>query len=216
MSYYLDLCAGSQSLKTLFPEHQYVSLDIEQKYSPCICVDILTWNYKKYFKENGKPFFIWFSPPCNEYSILNHARPNKIPNITLANSIVKKGLEIINYVNCNFVIENPQTGSLKKQGILDHIQYTDVDYCSYGFPYKKRTRLWNNINFKGELCKKNKCPFMIGRRHVYSIGNSSYKTNVKEIGKKKTRLQQRYAIPDLLLCQIKLYLLPNIEITNPD
>jgi len=203
MKYYLDLCSGSQSLKSLFTNEKYVSIDIEKKYNPVICIDILKWDYKKYFEENGKPFFIWFSPPCNEYSLLNHARPEKIPNIPLANSIVKKGLEIINYVQCKFIIENPQTGTLKKQGILDDINYTDVDYCSYGFPYKKRTRLWNNINFEGELCKKKKCPFMIGRRHMYSIGNSTYKTNVKEIGKKKTRLQQRYAIPPKLLDTIK-------------
>lgn len=203
MLYYLDLCSGSQSLKTLFPNKKYISLDIEKKYNPNICINILEWDYKKYFEENGKPFFIWFSPPCNEYSILNHARPNKIPDIEGANNIVRRGLEIINYVNCKFVIENPQTGSLKKQGILDKIEYTDVDYCSYGFPYKKRTRLWNNIKLKGELCKKKQCPFMVGRRHTYSIGNSSYKTNVKEIGNKKTRLQQRYAIPPLLLKSIE-------------
>jgi hypothetical protein len=207
MSYYLDLCSGSQSLKSLFPNKKYISLDIEKKYDPDICINILEWDYKKYFKDNGMPFFIWFSPPCNEYSILNCARPNKIPDITGANKIVRRGLEIINYVNCKFVIENPQTGSLKKQGILDKIEFTDVDYCSYGFPYKKRTRLWNNVKLKGELCKKTHCPFMVGRRHTYSIGNSSYKTNVKEIGNKKTRLQQRYAIPPLLLESISNFVI---------
>lgn len=202
--YYLDLCSGSQSLRALFPNKKYISLDIEKDNNPSINVNILNWNYKKYFQENEKPFFVWFSPPCTEYSCLNYARPNKIPNIDLANSIVKKGLEIIKYCNCPFIIENPQTGTLKKQGILDNIPFTDVDYCSYGFPYKKRTRLWNNFNFKGELCKKKLCPFKVGRRHTYSIGNSSYKTNVKEIGQKKNRLMQRYAIPELLLDSIKL------------
>lgn len=204
--YYLDLCCGSKSLKKLFLDYKYVGLDINEKNNPELCCNILEWDYIKYFNENEKPFFIWFSPPCTEYSCLNYARPNKKPNIQLANKIVKKGLEIINYCKCKFIIENPQTGTLKKQGILDNINYTDVDYCSYGFPYKKRTRLWNNINFKGLLCKKKLCPFKLGKRHVYSVGNSTYKTNLKEVGKKKNRLMQRYAIPELLLESIKEYI----------
>ena len=205
--YYLDLCCGSKSLKDLCDKN-YIGLDIIEKYNPDILVNILDWNYKKYFEENGKPFFIWFSPPCNEYSALNNAMPNKTPNIQLANKIVKKGLEIIKYVGCKFIIENPQTGTLKNQNILNDINFTDVDYCSYGFPYKKRTRLWNNINFNGDLCKKKLCPFKTGGRHNYSIGNSSYKTNVKEVGNKQSRLLQRYSIPKELLNKI------NITINN--
>ena len=200
--YYLDLCSGSKSMKDFRNDMDYVSLDIEEKYNPDICISILDWNYKEYFKNHGLPKFIWFSPPCNEYSILNKAMPNKIPDIEGSNKIVKKGLEIINYAKCKYVIENPQTGSLKNQGILDDIPFTDVDYCSYGFPYRKRTRLWNNINFVGKLCNKKTCPFIVNGRHQYSIGNSSYKTNVKEIGQKKTRLQQRYAVPESLLKEI--------------
>lgn len=200
--YYLDLCSGSKSMQNFNKNLNYVSLDIEEKYNPDICSNILDWDYKQYLEENGKPVFIWFSPPCNEYSVLNKARPEKTPDITGANKIVKKGLEIITFVNCPFVIENPQTGSLKNQGILDNISFTDVDYCSYGFPYRKRTRLWNNINFEGKKCLKKKCPFIKNGRHEYSIGNSSYKTNVKEVGQKKSRLQQRYAVPEPLLNDI--------------
>ncbi len=205
--YYLDLCSGSKSMKDFKSDWDYISLDIEEKYSPDICINILEWDYKKYFKEKGNfPEFIWFSPPCNEYSILNSARPEKTPDIIGANKIVEKGLEIINFVNCPFVIENPQTGTLKKQGILDHINYADVDYCRFGFPYRKRTRLWNNLGFTGKLCDKKTCPFIKNGRHEYSIGNSTYKTNVKEIGQKKTRLQQRYAVPEPLLKEINSFL----------
>ena len=203
MRYYLDLCSGSQSMKNFNNNLKYISLDIEAKYEPHILINLLEWDYKKYFKKNGKPDFIWFSPPCNEYSVLNFARPDKIPDIEGSNKIVKKGLEIINFVNCPFVIENPQTGSLKNQNILNEIPFTDVDYCRYGFPYRKRTRLWNNINLKGKKCIKKECPFIVNGRHIYSIGNSKYKTNVKEIGNKKSRLEQRYAVPEPLLNEIK-------------
>lgn len=204
--YYLDLCSGSKSMETFKDEWDYISLDIESKYDPNICINLLDWDYKKFFEEKGKPNFIWFSPPCNEYSMLNKARPNKVLDIEGSNKIVKKGLEIIQFVNCPFVIENPQTGTLKNQGILDDIIYTDLDYCCYGFPYRKRTRLWNNLDFIGKLCNKKTCPFVINGKHEYSIGNSTYKTNVKKIGQKKTRLQQRYAVPDPLLKEISLLL----------
>jgi len=92
---------------------------------------------------------------------------------------------------------------LKNQNILNEIPFTDVDYCRYGFPYRKRTRLWNNINLKGKKCIKKECPFVVNGRHIYSIGNSKYKTNVKEIGNKKSRLEQRYAVPEPLLNEIK-------------
>lgn len=205
--WYLDLCSGSKSMKTFNEDWTYISLDIEEKYQPDILTSILDWDYKSYFETHGKPSFIWFSPPCNEYSILNHSRPDKTPDIEGSNRIVRKGLEIIQYVKCPFVVENPQTGTLKYQGILDDVDFTDVDYCQYGFPYRKRTRLWNNIDFIGKKCVKSECQFVKNGRHDYSIGNSSYKTNVKEIGNKKSRLQQRYSVPEDLLQQIKTKLI---------
>jgi hypothetical protein len=203
MEWYLDLCSGSKSMMSFNNEMKYVSLDVERKYNPDICISILDWDYKKYFSNNGFPVFIWFSPPCNEYSALNNAMPNKIPDIEGSNALVRRGLEIIKYVGCKFVIENPQTGTLKKQGILDDIEYCDVDYCRYGYPYRKRTRLWNNIGLETKKCLKSACPFIVNGRHQYSIGNSQYKTNVKEIGTKKSRLEQRYSVPEKLLNEIK-------------
>jgi len=201
--YYLDLCSGSKSMKNFCPTKRYVSLDIEPKYQPDILSSILDWDYKSYFELHGVPVFIWFSPPCNEYSSLNYARPDKTPDIEGSNAIVRRGLEIIKYANCKFVIENPQSGTLKKQGILEDIPFTDVDYCQYDYPYRKRTRLWNNIGFQGKMCLRTVCPFVTDGRHQYSIGNSGYKTNVREIGSKRSRLEQRYSVPTKLLQEIR-------------
>ena len=200
----LDLCCGSQSLKQEFQKHyDYVGLDINSITDgkvPNIITDLTTWDYKDYFLKNGLPKFIWFSPPCREYSILNNARPDKICDIEGSNKIVEKGIEIIKYCKIKYIIENPQSSKLKLQPFMI-FPYTDVDYCAYGFPYKKRTRLWNNIEFKGSKCKKSLCPYKKNGRHLYSVGNSSYKTNLAEINN-KSRLGQRYSIPSKLIEEI--------------
>ena len=210
----LDLCCGTQSIKEMCNKYnfEYIGLDINvitDKKRADICVDILEWDYFKYFEENKMPSLIWFSPPCTEYSCLNNAMPNKKPNIELANKIVMKGLEIIKYCNCKFILENPQTGTLKEQYFMKDLEFTDVDYCRYGFPYKKRTRLWNNLNFSGKLCfGKKDCNYMEKGKHLYSIGNSSYATNVREVNTNKSRLGQRYSIPNPLIEEI--FLVANI------
>ena len=73
-------------------------------------------------------------------------------NIPKANEVVERTLDIINYLcPTYFVLENPQTGYLKKQDFMQDRYYVDVDYCKYGMPYRKRTRLWNNIYITGYL-----------------------------------------------------------------
>ena len=66
------------------------------------------------------------------------------------------------------------------------LPFKDVDYCKYGMPYRKRTRIWNNV-FKWEprpLCKKDcwaidetgkkhKCIAQRGATKTYK--NSSFK-----------------------------------------
>ena len=46
-----------------------------------------------------------------------------------------------------------QTGKLKDQWVLIGFPYVDVDYCKYGMPYRKRTRLWNEVSgLNKEIC----------------------------------------------------------------
>ena len=126
-----------------------ISLDLK---NADINTDILKWDYKQFDRNHFD--FIWSSPPCTEYSI---AKTRGIRNIEYANSIVLKTIEIIKYFNPKyFVIENPQTGLLKNQEFMDEFEFKDVDYCKYGFNYRKRTRLWNNITTwkPRDLCKK--------------------------------------------------------------
>ena len=81
--------------------------------------------------------------------------------------IVLRTLDNIKYFNPKYyIIENPQTGLLKKQSFMNDLPYVDIDYCKYGMPYRKRTRLWNNVSqwLPKPLCNKD-CDSMNGNKH---------------------------------------------------
>ena len=116
-----------------------VSLDRDMEAD--IRTDIMDWDYRTY--PPGSFDVIWSSPPCTEYS---RAKTIGVRKLDEANGIVKRTLEIIDYFNPTYwIMENPQTGLLKSQPFIAELPYNDLDYCKYGMPYRKRTRLWNNI-----------------------------------------------------------------------
>ena len=191
----LELFSGTKSVSkavgNLFDE--IVSVDILDKNNPTFCTDILEWNYKQY--PVGYFDAIWASPPCTEYSHILYGHPNRPRNLELANKIVSKTIEIIEYFNPDkWFMENPQTGLLKDQEMMLGIPFYDVDYCMYSnFGYKKRTRIWTLVNsFEPKLCNK-ECGNMNGTRHIKSCGNGSYAG---------TTLQERYRIPEKLVIDL--------------
>ena len=95
----LELFTGSGSISKYcanYPDkYEVISLDIEGKYKATHTADILEWDYKQY--PSGHFEIIWASPPCVEYSALLYCMKNRVRNFELAESIVKKSLEIIDY-----------------------------------------------------------------------------------------------------------------------
>ena len=88
----LDLFSGSKSVSKVAIELGIESITLDRDMDADIKTDIMDWNYKEY---EPKYFDIIFaSPPCTEYSI---AKTTGIRKIELANSIVKRTLEIIEY-----------------------------------------------------------------------------------------------------------------------
>ena len=157
----LELFSGTGSVGKVAKELGFdvVSLDLKDAN---INTDILNWDYKQFNRNNFK--IIWASHPCVEYSI---AKTTGVRKIDYANSIVKKTIEIINYFNPSvWFIENPQTGLLKHQEFMKDFDYFDLDYCKYGFPYRKRTRIWTNLKtWKPRPLCKNDCGNIINNKH---------------------------------------------------
>ena len=204
----LELFSGTGSVSKAVGDQfeEVVSVDILPSFQPSICVDILTWDYTEYPQD----FFhtIWASPPCTEYS---KAKTQGVRNYALADSIVKRTLEIIDYFEpVRWFIENPQTGKLKEREFMDGIPFYDVDYCQYGKPYRKRTRIWTNVEgFEARLCNPATCSQMVDGRHKMSCGNgytSDVKTQSKYSGRKYTEMslskEEKYAIPEQLIREL--------------
>ena len=165
----LELFSGTGSVGKVAREKgwEVISLDLKDA---DININILDWDYKIYQPNHFD--IIWASPPCTEYSILkNNTGMNT--NLLLADQIVLKTIEIINYFQpSKWFIENPQTSLLKKREFMKDFNYYDFDYCVFSdWGYRKRTRIWTNTNQCNDLCKgKGKCPNMIDRFHKCSFG----------------------------------------------
>jgi site-specific DNA-cytosine methylase len=192
----LELFSGTGSVSKAVGEKytEIISIDILTKFKPTISTDILTWDYTIYPRDHFHT--IWASPPCTEYSKCLTTRPRNIP---LANQIVLRTLEIINYFNPTlWFLENPQTGKLKDQEFMLGLPFYDVDYCQYELPYRKRTRIWTNkIGFEPRLHDKNTCTQMDQSRirHKSGFGNRFCKGVI--VGK-----IERAIIPKLLVQEL--------------
>ena len=200
----LELFSGTGSVGKVLKElgHSVISLDLKGADINC---NILDWDYTIY--EPNYFEYIHASPPCDTFSVCRkswigrtlkaHGDNIITPEILLKDQIeiglpiLKKTREILDYSKPKyFTLENPQSGDMKNY--ITDLEFTDVDYCKYGFPYRKRTRIWNNFGFRGIACNKD-CNFMNGNRHSMSIGHS------KDYGAQHFSLREKYRIPPKLI-----------------
>ena len=143
----LELFAGSRSIGKVAEKrgHNIFSIDLHNFNGIDLAKDIEFVTPKDI---PFKPDMIWASPPCTTYSIagIHFHRPLEAPMSEFAiksDRLVKKTLELINYYNCIYYIENPR-GLLRKQKFMEGIPRTTVWYCKYGDTSAKPTDIFSN------------------------------------------------------------------------
>lgn len=194
----LDLFSGTKSFSKIADELGYetYTLDIESKNNPTFCIDIMNWDYKQL--PPGYFHIIWASPNCKCYSSMNFLKGSN-KDLTEANKLVMKTLEIINYFNPKYwFLENPERGKLKNQDFMKDIPYSDLDYCKYGFGYRKRTRIWHNHTFVPRpLCSK------AGSYCKSKVNNIHTGINwITRDGKKGASYKQKISVPPELFKEL--------------
>tara|TARA_R110000787_G_scaffold86788_1_gene184966 strand:- start:4762 stop:5346 length:585 start_codon:yes stop_codon:yes gene_type:complete len=190
----LELFSGTRSIGKVCDQIGWTSVSVDVILPADHECDIMDFDYKQYPKDHFD--IIWASPPCTEYS---KAKTRGVRDIEGANKIVKRTKEIIDFFDCEYwFMENPQTGKLKEQDFMKDIPFIDCDYCMYGKPYRKRTRIWTNKNLKLKLCDKN-CGSFIDGKHIGSCGNGK-----KKYSDKSYSLHEKYSIPEDLILSLFL------------
>ena len=196
----LELFSGTGSVGKVSAEMGYTVISLDRDMEATIQTDIMNWDYQNF----PKPVIdvSWASPPCTEYS---RAKTIGIRDIEGSNEIVKRTLDIIHYFKPKYwIIENPQTGLLKDQDMMYGIPFNDIDYCKYGMPYRKRTRLWNNIDtwIPKPLCKKDCLSMNPARTRHLQEAQQGGSTAERRRTQQTFRTTELYVVPSYLMKEI--------------
>jgi hypothetical protein len=126
--------------------------------------------------------------PLKDTQYKNYTLEKIQSDSNFAISLVVNMNKIIEYYNCDFIIENPYSSYM--------IYYLDamlirnkVDYCRYGYDYMKSTAIYSNYSLHLKTCNH--------KFHETKIGTLR-KNNKKDI----TSYADRASVPPLLIKQI--------------
>ena len=85
------------------------------------------------------------------------------------------------------------------------LPFKDITYCSYGYPYAKKTRIWTNWQAwtPRPLCNKATCPFVRNNRRLATaqLGPGRNKEGQRLTNDNFLR-EQLYSMPPVLCAEI--------------
>ncbi|UOF77800.1 DNA methyltransferase [Inoviridae sp.] len=155
---FVELFAGSKTMSQAFEKAGFstVSIDIEPKHEPDICIDIC--NLRRSLLP-GHVDVIWASPPCTAFSLLqshNHFKSWPIgfrryyheprtPEAASALTVLRATARVICQMNpVYYFIENPRA-ILRHRPEMVFVPYRKtVRYSDFGCEYEKPTDIWTN------------------------------------------------------------------------
>ena len=165
----LSLFDGTGAISRPFIEGgwEVQSLDIDGSHGATLTIDIMLWDYLR----EPPCDCVFAGCPCEAYSIAN-TRGKR--NLTLADSLVSRTLEIIQHFQqlnpeLLFFVENPDSSLLWRRKVAESfVHYVRLDFCQYGKPYRKRTRLATNAlgYVPRPLCDPKTCRACLAGKHL--------------------------------------------------
>tara|TARA_R110000751_G_scaffold104338_1_gene199807 strand:+ start:2745 stop:3401 length:657 start_codon:yes stop_codon:yes gene_type:complete len=213
----LELFSGTRSVGKICDELGWDSYSVDLISDADFKGDVMDFDYRQFPKNTFD--IVWASPPCTNYSKLQdgwlgrmrkgelYTKEVQEREMNEDDKLVSRTLEIINYFNCLWFIENPAGSRMKDRIMMKDLPNYIVDYCMYSdWGYRKRTRIWTNLKgFQAKTCDKN-CGNMIGNLHKTNLGNTERKQKTKGIG---TSQQDRYRIPPELVRDLFIEIISN-------
>lgn len=204
----LELFKGTGSVSNVFEQagHEIVSLDILEKFEPTHVCDIMDFDYKQYPSKHFD--IIWASPECKIYSQLQTTNIGATRKFKTRQELdtareengkyVAKVLEMIEYFDpVEWYIENPFQSAMKDLSFMKPLKSHRFDYCRFGFPYQKPTRIWTNrTDLEDMPCTCATKP------HAFSIGITTPKKVSRGARADETKTEDRYCVPHNLLRHI--------------
>ena len=157
----LDLFSGLGGWSKAFRKrgHFVQTLDIERRFKPDFCMDILELEH---IEDLGEYDVILASPPCQTFSVAafpmhywKKEGDKYVPNSKkahIAKDVAARTFMLLRTSSARYwVIENPR-GLMRKVFIPP---VATVAYCQYGSKYMKPTDLWGRIppSFKARMCE---------------------------------------------------------------
>ena len=200
----LELFSGTGSLCKAFADAAWsvTSLDLCGKHGPTMVCDIRSWDYSQ-----EAPFdVLWAGCPCTEYSV---AKTRGRRDLQAADALVRKTWQIIqHFLALNpgmlYWVENPDSSALWRREVGTVFTSTvRLDYCQYGTPYRKRTRLATNAKYTPrDFCIPATCPACIDGKHMKTAQQGKQSAPSQRRDGDTNTLDELHAYPREMVAEI--------------